>query len=112
MSAVDTAAAKARLEASLAELQQRLGHLAVDLGEMPDADSGERAVQAEDDEALEAQAELATAAIASIRRALGRIEDGTYGTCVECGGEIGKGRLEARPEAALCIACASEREQA
>ena len=62
----------------------------------------------EDDEALEGQAAVVSNDIASIRRALGRIEDGTYGECVKCGEPIAEGRLEARPEAALCIACASE----
>ena len=62
----------------------------------------------EDDEALEGQAQVAANEIASVRRALERIEDGSYGQCVKCGEEIAEGRLEARPEAALCIDCASE----
>ena len=49
--------------------------------------------------------------IASVQRALGRIEDGTYGTCVRCGEEIAPERLEARPEAALCISCARSEER-
>jgi len=48
--------------------------------------------------------------IASVKRALGRIEDGTYGECVRCGRDIAAGRLEARPEAALCIDCARQAE--
>ena len=38
--------------------------------------------------------------------ALARVADGTYGTCVVCGGAISAGRLEARPTAATCIGCA------
>ena len=38
--------------------------------------------------------------------ALARVADGTYGTCVVCGGPIAPGRLEARPTAATCIGCA------
>jgi DnaK suppressor protein len=41
--------------------------------------------------------------IAEIDGALGRIEDGTYGTCVVCGKPIGEERLEAIPYARLCI---------
>jgi len=41
-----------------------------------------------------------------IDAALARIEDGTYGTCTNCGKEIAVGRLEAHPWAALCIDCA------
>lgn len=103
----DTATAKARLEETLAELQTRLAHLEADLDEPADADSGERAVQQEDDASLEGQAALVAREIASVTRALERIAEGTYGECTKCGAAIAPGRLEARPEAALCIDCAS-----
>src|SRR5688572_615401 len=92
-----------KLEAQLAELEDRLSRLERDLAEPPEADSSERAVQMEDDDALEAQAAMVTKEIVSVRRALERIEDGSYGECVRCGNEIAAGRLEARPEASLCI---------
>lgn len=104
----DTASAKARLETQLAELKERLSHLERDLDEPHDPDSSERAVQMEDDDSLEAQAALVTREIASTDRALERIEKGEYGYCVECGEAISDGRLEARPEAALCINCAKK----
>ena len=103
----DTVDAKARLEAQLAELEDRLSRIERDLAEPADADSSERAVQMEDDDALEGQATLISNEIAAVRRALERIEDGSYGECVRCGNDIAAGRLEARPEAALCIECAS-----
>ena len=37
--------------------------------------------------------------------ALARIEANTYGRCVDCGGEIPEGRLDARPDAARCVSC-------
>lgn len=43
--------------------------------------------------------------LADIDSALGRIDDGTYGTCVSCGQEIPLQRLEAYPAASLCIDC-------
>jgi RNA polymerase-binding transcription factor len=43
--------------------------------------------------------------LAQIDGALGRIEEGTYGTCVSCGREIALARLETQPWAALCIDC-------
>ncbi len=101
-------AARSRLEAMLAELEARLEHLEADLAEPLSADSEERATQLEDDESLEGQAAVVSNEIASVQRALARIEDGTYGECAKCGVEISDGRLEARPEAALCIACASQ----
>ena len=103
-------AARARLEAQLAELEGRLERIAADLAEPLPADSSEAAVEMEDDAALEAQAVLVTHEIASVKRALERIAEGTYGECAQCGTEIAQGRLEARPEAALCIACARQGE--
>lgn len=41
---------------------------------------------------------------AQVEAALARIEDGTYGTCVDCGQPIPDARLEVRPEAARCVA--------
>lgn len=47
--------------------------------------------------------------LAAARRALERIEEGTYGRCVRCGAEIAEGRLEFMPESALCVQCAARR---
>ncbi len=99
---------KARLKEQLSELESRLERIERDLDEPHDPDSSERAVQMEDDESLEAQARLVTREITSTKRALDRIEKGEYGYCVECGEEISDGRLEARPESALCINCAKK----
>lgn len=43
--------------------------------------------------------------ISEIDAALERIEDGSYGTCSNCGEEIPSARLEANPWASLCIDC-------
>ena len=40
-----------------------------------------------------------------VEAALRRIEDGTYGICLHCGGDIGRERLEAVPWAAFSIRC-------
>ena len=106
----DVAAAKARLEAQLAELEARKARIAEDLAEPLNPDSSEQAVEMEDDASLEGQGALVTKEIASVKRALARIEDGIYGECVRCGEEIAEARLEARPEAALCIDCARAAE--
>lgn len=44
--------------------------------------------------------------IAEIDAAIGRLGDGTYGTCVRCGQPVGEDRLAARPAAASCVRCA------
>jgi len=106
----DTDAAKARLEEQLAELETRQARIAGDLAEPLNADSSEQAIEMEDDASLEGQGALVAKEIASVKRALARIEDGTYGECVRCGEDIAPARLEARPEAALCIDCARAAE--
>ena len=45
-----------------------------------------------------------------IEVALERIEDGAYGSCVECGGRITKTRLNAIPYTPHCIKCATKLE--
>ena len=50
--------------------------------------------------------------LASIDRALQRIDEGTYGTCARCGRPIPEERLEAMPYAELCIDCKREVERA
>lgn len=105
MSNVDTA--RSLLTKKLAELEGRQRHITEDLSEPLNSDSSERAVELEDDVPLEAQAALIAREIASIHRALSRIDNGTYGECVRCGEVIAPKRLEVRPEAALCISCAS-----
>ncbi|MDR2893463.1 MAG: RNA polymerase-binding protein DksA [Deltaproteobacteria bacterium] len=49
--------------------------------------------------------------IKKINGAIGRIEDGSYGICEECGDEIGVPRLKARPVTKLCINCKSKQEE-
>lgn len=44
---------------------------------------------------------------AEVFAALERVDAGTYGTCVVCGRPIPAARLEVRPMATTCVACAS-----
>jgi DnaK suppressor protein len=46
-----------------------------------------------------------------LKRALAKFDDGSYGLCEECGNEIGFSRLQARPEARLCITCQTRAEK-
>jgi RNA polymerase-binding protein DksA len=46
-----------------------------------------------------------------VEEALGRIEDGSFGTCQMCGLSIHPDRLRALPYARLCINCKSREEQ-
>ena len=49
--------------------------------------------------------------LAEIDAALRRIENGTYGTCTNCGKQIPEERLEALPWATLCIDCQRDQER-
>lgn len=43
--------------------------------------------------------------LAEVEHALSKYEEGTYGLCDQCGQPIGPARLEALPQASLCLNC-------
>ena len=87
------------LNARLQELDDELGHtLSKDLED--------QAIDLEDDEVLEGLGAAAQNEVALLKKALKRMDDGTYGTCLECGEPISRERLEAVPYAPLCKNCA------
>jgi DnaK suppressor protein len=103
---VDAVAARQRLEEMLEELTRSIATLESenerdDSGQARSADPG--AVLSDNDregaviEAMKGQRSQVVAAI-------GRLDDGSYGRCVDCGAELPGERLEARPEAARCVA--------
>ena len=49
--------------------------------------------------------------VQAIDDALARVEDGSYGLCESCEGDIAEARLEALPFTRLCISCQAEREK-
>ncbi len=63
-----------------------------------EADRGEALLEAAQVRLLEAQ------------QAIGRLDAGTYGVCIDCGEQIAAARLEFRPEAARCLACQEKHE--
>jgi len=97
---------KSMLEARLAELMARAEEIDDELSETPDDDWSENAVDSENDEVLETVGNLALDEVRRIKRALSRIEAGTYGTCQTCGELIAAERLKALPYATKCIQCA------
>ena len=48
--------------------------------------------------------------IKKIKKALGRIENGTFGICEACGENISMKRLKARPVTTQCIECKTKEE--
>ncbi len=47
--------------------------------------------------------------LAEVHAALGRMDDGSFGRCENCGGDIASDRLAAQPTARRCFQCASNR---
>ncbi|HBC07226.1 MAG TPA: dimethylmenaquinone methyltransferase [Rhodospirillaceae bacterium] len=95
------------LEKRLAVLKEEIADIDQTLREPDSQDFEERATENEGDEVLEDLGNAALIEIAQIETALERIADGTYGDCVTCGEAIPPARLEAVPQAAQCIKCAS-----
>ena len=105
----DYAEMRERLEGEFRELLTRheriSAHLRNEDREVPD-DWTEMAQFMENDEVLEALEEHSRDQLESIRRAVRRMDEGTYGTCGACGDAISRERLDLIPTAVVCSACA------
>jgi RNA polymerase-binding transcription factor DksA len=58
--------------------------------------------------ALEPVSDVVRRELAQIDEALARIQSGSYGRCLSCGGPMGLQRLRALPEARYCMACSGQ----
>lgn len=76
-----------------------------------DRDSGERALELENLDALFAIDRETRLELRQINDAIERIDIGHYGFCDECGAKIGAERLRALPYAETCIGCATKLER-
>jgi len=92
----------------LEERQTRIAKHTRHRDEPLSADFAEQATELENGETLVALDREIQDEITRIDQALRRLEDGNYGTCISCGGEIAEKRLEAIPHASQCIDCASK----
>ncbi len=98
---------RAELEARHVELTGRLGRVEEELHSAHSQDFADQATEREQDEVLEGEEAVFEQELAQIEAAIARINNGTYGECAKCGGEIRPERLAVQPEAPLCITCAS-----
>lgn len=63
-------------------------------------------------EALElALIQMKSETLERVTEALSRLENGSYGHCFECGGDVAEARLRALPFASRCKACEEAREE-
>ena len=74
------------------------------------ADSSENSETDIQDDIEFALIQMKAETLTKISAALGRLGEGTYGYCYECGDEIAEGRLRALPFAARCKDCEEVRE--
>lgn len=95
------------LKVRLSELTGRVAGIDRELREPLSADSEERAMDLENQDALEAIESSEMHEIHQIQEALKRISQGTYGICIQCGADIDPKRLRALPTATRCISCAA-----
>ncbi len=109
------AAARKRLEEVRDELDRSVAvlngahqhPLAADYPQDP-ADAGTNLAESDRAEAILAAAK---ARRALVTEALRRLDEGSYGRCVDCGKDVPGGRLEAKPEAARCVTCQAKRDR-
>ncbi len=97
-------ACKERLQARVAELTRgarALDRIAVEVA----PDEVENVQLARERDLVITRLDREASLLVEVRLALDRIEDGCYGVCLNCGGEIARGRLSALPWAAFCIGC-------
>lgn len=104
---VSQAELRTRLEAKKGELESRLARITENVRRGYHPDSKERAKELEDSEVVDALGNEARAEIRKISAALARMDEGDYGLCTSCGGDIAEKRLEAYPYADTCIDCAT-----
>jgi RNA polymerase-binding transcription factor DksA len=107
---VETTVARKRLEEMRDELDRSIAILQ---GEAPGPlagagypqDAADAGAMLSENDRTEAVLDSARGQLDTVLAALARIEDGSYGRCVDCGHQIPEGRIEARPDAARCVNC-------
>jgi len=106
---------KSRLEAERKRLGEELEQLEASANPMDERREGSPFGKREEEatEALELEKRLVLEKrvkdqIAVVEHALHKFEEGTYGFCDSCGKPIDPARLEAIPEASLCINCKAQ----
>jgi DnaK suppressor protein len=103
----------AKREILIKEIKQQLGQSVTDEQSRrleAAMDSGDQALVDLDREMGISLQEMRNRERQLIDDALDSLDEGTYGVCAECEGEISEKRLEALPFARLCVACKTKRE--
>jgi DnaK suppressor protein len=104
---MEISVARKRLEEMRADLDRTVLILT---GEHPllrggGAEAGDAGANLTEADRNAASVQTATAQRAEVLAALARVDDGSYGQCVDCTGPVPEPRLEARPATARCVPC-------
>jgi DnaK suppressor protein len=100
------------LEERRREIQDKLRSIREDLPGRQDEvrDAEEQSVTDFVQEMDFALMEMKAQTLLRIDEALRRVDEGSYGTCVECGQDIAEARLKALPFAVRCVFCQAREE--
>ena len=117
-SAKELATLRAEIEAHITSLEEEIATAEAELFDLmhdagdgagdDQADAGAKTYEREQEISL---ANNARDLLEQNRRALERMDDGSYGVCESCGEPIGKLRLQAAPRATLCMPCKTKEER-
>ena len=80
-------------------------------GEDKHADLADQAASEYERQSLVHKAAAARQMLKNLTQALERMQQGTFGECIECGGDMEVKRLEAIPWARYCVKCQEARER-
>ncbi|MGH3209821.1 MAG: TraR/DksA family transcriptional regulator [Trebonia sp.] len=110
---MEISVARKRLEEMRADLDRTVSilmgeHHLVRGGGAEPGDAGANLTEADRNAA---GVDSAPAQRAEVMAALARIDDGSYGRCVDCSGPVPELRLEARPATARCVPCQAKRDR-
>ena len=110
---MEISVARKRLEEMLGDLERIV---AVLQGEHPlarggGAEAGDAGANLTEADRNAASVQTAQTQRTEVMAALARIDNGSYGRCVDCGHQVPEPRLEARPATARCVPCQSKRDR-
>lgn len=75
------------------------------------ADPGDAGANLTEADRNAASVQTAQAQRTEVLAALARVDDGSYGRCVDCGNPVPDERLEARPATSRCVPCQGKRDR-
>jgi len=101
----------ARLESERQELLLQLEHLQAELHSLAEPTADEADADAYEREKTWALITRLHHKLESIQHALQLAQNGAYGICQSCHGQIDPARLEILPQATLCLKCQQEFER-